>query len=50
MPERISKAKRIQMQSLAEREVMRYADDHALWHKHVHNVSFLAFDLKTHQL
>jgi hypothetical protein len=23
---------------VAEREVMRYAHDHALWHKHVHNV------------
>lgn len=38
MPERISAAKRVQMQIVAEREVMRYAGDHALWHKHVHNV------------
>lgn len=38
MAERISAASRIQMQHMAEREVMRYKDDHALWHKHVHNV------------
>ena len=38
MPERISAKKRIQMQNLAEVEVLRYAHDHALWHKHVHNV------------
>lgn len=38
MAERISTAQRIRMQHVAEREVMRYADDHALWHKHVHNV------------
>ncbi len=37
-PERISKSQRIQSQSVAEREVMRFADDHAAWHKHVHNV------------
>lgn len=35
--QRISGAQRIRMQNLAEREVMRYAD-HALWHKHIHNV------------
>ncbi|MDT8372084.1 MAG: hypothetical protein RQ783_08880, partial [Gammaproteobacteria bacterium] len=38
MAERISAAKRIQLTSVGEREVMRYQDDHALWHKHVHNV------------
>jgi hypothetical protein len=38
MPERISKAQRLQAQSLAEREIHRFDDDHALWHKHVHNV------------
>ena len=38
MAERISAKKRIQMQNLAEVEVLRYAHDHALWHKHVHNV------------
>lgn len=38
MPERISAAKRIRLQNQAEAEVMRYAGDHALWHKHVHNV------------
>src|SRR5210317_1706675 len=35
---RISAATRVQVQQVAEREVMRYAHDHALWHKHVHNV------------
>lgn len=38
MAERINAQKRLKMQNLAEVEVMRYADDHALWHKHVHNV------------
>lgn len=38
MPERISAAQRIRLQNVAEREVMRYAGDHAMWHKHVHNV------------
>lgn len=37
-PKRISGAQRIEMWSVAEREIMRYADDHYLWHKHVHNV------------
>lgn len=39
MPERVSKAQRIEMQNVAEREISRYAGDHALWHKHVHNVT-----------
>ncbi len=38
MPKRINRAQRIRMQNVAEREVMRYAGDHAAWHKHVHNV------------
>lgn len=38
MAERISTNKRIEMRNIAETEVMRYAGDHALWHKHVHNV------------
>ena len=38
MAERIPAAKRIQLQNVAEREVMRYAGDHAMWHKHIHNV------------
>jgi len=37
-PERVSATQRIQMQNVAEREVMRYAGNHALWHKHIHNV------------
>jgi hypothetical protein len=35
---RISTAQRIKLQSRAEAEILRYTDDHALWHKHVHNV------------
>jgi hypothetical protein len=38
MADRVSATQRIRMQNVAEREVMRYADDHAMWHKHVHNV------------
>lgn len=38
MAERISAGKRVEMRNLAEVEVMRYKDDHALWHKHIHNV------------
>lgn len=36
--ERISPAKRIKMQNVAEREIMKYAGNHSRWHKHVHNV------------
>jgi len=36
--ERASPAQRVKLQSVAEQEVMRYAGDHAMWHKHVHNV------------
>jgi len=39
MPERQSRGQRIEAQNVAEREVMRYAGDHALWHKYVHNVT-----------
>lgn len=39
MPERVSRSERLRLQSVAEGEVMRYAGDHALWHKHVHNVT-----------
>ena len=38
MAERISAARRIELQNVAEKEIMRYAHDHALWHKHIHNV------------
>lgn len=38
MAERITKQQRLTMQSVAEREVMKYSRDHALWHKYVHNV------------
>ncbi|PHS71955.1 MAG: hypothetical protein COB22_05930 [Cycloclasticus sp.] len=38
MAERISSAKRIKLRNRAEIEVMRYKNDHSLWHKHIHNV------------
>ncbi len=38
MAERVSAVQRVRLQNVAEQEVMRHADDHALWHKHVHNV------------
>lgn len=38
MAERISAARRVELQNVAEREVHRYRGNHALWHKHVHNV------------
>lgn len=38
MADRVSLAQRIKLQNVAEREIMRFADDHAAWHKHIHNV------------
>jgi hypothetical protein len=38
MAERVTKAQRVKATIVAERELLRYADDHAMWHKHVHNV------------
>lgn len=39
MNERVSRRERIEAQLVAEREVLRFADDHALWHKHCHGVT-----------
>lgn len=39
MAERLSRAARLRARSAAEAEILRYADDHALWHKHVHGVT-----------
>lgn len=36
--ERTSHAQRIKMRNLAEEEIQRYAGDHALWHKNIHQV------------
>ena len=36
--ERVSPTSRIRAANVAEKEIMRYAGDHAAWHKHVHNV------------
>lgn len=39
MSDRVSRRKREEGQLVAEREVRRYAHDHALWHRHVHGVN-----------
>ncbi len=36
---------RIELWSQAEREIQRYAHDHYLWHKHVHNVELDAIQI-----
>lgn len=38
MVERVSAKQRIEVQSLAEKEILRYAGNHGMWHKHIHNV------------
>ena len=38
MNTRVSSAERIQISHRAEKEILRYRDDHAMWHKHVHGV------------
>lgn len=38
MTVRVSAAARIKLSNRAEVEIMRYKDDHFLWHKYVHNV------------
>ena len=38
MAERVSSRQRVELQNVAEKHVMRYAGDHAMWHKYVHNV------------
>lgn len=37
MTQRLSSSERLKLSIRAEAEIMRYADDHALWHKHIHN-------------
>jgi hypothetical protein len=36
--ERLTNKQRIELNNIAEKEVNRFKGDHALWHKHVHNV------------
>lgn len=38
MADRVSKQQRIQYATAAEVEIMRYHNDHFMWHKHLHNV------------
>lgn len=42
---RITAADRLRLTSRAEKEILRYKDDHALWHKHVHDVELDPFQL-----
>jgi hypothetical protein len=35
---RISTTERIRLSNRAEKEILRYKDDHSLWHRHVHGV------------
>lgn len=37
MTARISSTARLKVTHRAEAEILRYKDDHALWHKHIHN-------------
>ena len=39
MADRQSRTQRITARNIAETEIMRHANDHALWHKYVHNVT-----------
>ncbi len=39
MTARVSASARLRAASRAEVEIARYADDHALWHQHVHGVT-----------
>lgn len=38
MTARMSSTARLKLSSRAEKEILRYKDDHALWHKHIHNI------------
>ncbi|MBO9493864.1 hypothetical protein J7438_07160 [Thalassotalea sp. G20_0] len=38
MAARVSAQQRIELQNVAEREILRYKGNHGMWHKHIHNV------------
>lgn len=42
---RISAAERVRVSNRAEKEILRYKDDHILWHKHVHNIELDAMQV-----
>jgi hypothetical protein len=42
---RISAAERVRVSNRAETEILRYKDDHLLWHKHVHNTELDAMQV-----
>ena len=39
MAERTTAKERRKLQHLAETEILRFNGDHALWHKHVHDIT-----------
>ncbi|WP_422452428.1 hypothetical protein [Endozoicomonas sp. ALC066] len=45
MTQRLSAAQRLELCQVSEREIHRYAGDHAMWHKHVHNVELDAMQI-----
>lgn len=45
MAERLSVSKRRELSGVAEEHIMKYAGDHAMWHKYVHNVDLDAVQI-----
>ena len=45
MAQRLNAAQRLELCQVSEREIRRYAGDHAMWHKHVHNVELDAMQI-----
>ena len=45
MADRVSTVQRVRQSNVAEREILRFQDDHAAWHKHVHNVDLDAMQV-----
>ena len=45
MTQRLNAAQRLELCQVSEREIRRYAGDHAMWHKHVHNVELDAMQI-----
>lgn len=51
MSQRTTGEQRRALHGVAEKAIMKYADDHYLWHKHVHNVELDAIQiLKCHEM
>jgi len=45
MAERVTATQRLKIQNVAECEINRYAGNHAMWHKHVHNIDLDAVQI-----